>query len=220
MGMDRPGARDGARRGLRDVHVVIEAAGGGWDVVHAWVSHALGDRVERLVTTGSAPVTGVGNNLANRLTGNAYDTILRGAAGADTIVGGAAHDNLFGGVGNDVLSGGAGNGIFSGGAGRDASDSRAGDDTLIGGTGRDLLSGGARADVFVFRLRSDRDVILDFQEDIDAIRLVDLGISNFDQARVHATQNDAHVVFDFGDGDSLTVRNTTITLLGDDLIFV
>ncbi|WP_156117942.1 calcium-binding protein [Paracoccus sp. PAMC 22219] len=150
-------------------------AGGGRDVVHASVSHALGDHVDHLVMTGSAPVTGVGNSLANRLTGNAYDTILRGACGADTIVGGAGHDSLFGGVGNDVLNCGAGNGIFSGGAGRDASDSRAGNDTLIGGAGRDLLSGGARADVFVFRLRSDRNVILDFQDDIDAIRLVDLG---------------------------------------------
>ena len=42
----------------------------------------------------------------------------------------------------------------------------------------------------------------------------------FDQARVHATQNDAHVVFDFGGGDTLTVRNTTITVMGNDLFFV
>ena len=96
----------------------------------------------------------------------------------------------------------------------------AGNDTLIRGAGRDLLSGGGGADVFMSRPSSDRDVILDFQDDIDAIRLVDLGISNFDQARVHATQNDAHIVFDFGDGDTLTVRNTTITVMGDDLIFV
>lgn len=178
--------------------------------------------------TGSAPVTGVGNNLANRLTGNASDTILRGAGGADTIVGGAGHDSLFGGVGNDVLNGGAGNGILSGGAGRDASDSRAGNDTIIGGAGndtlirgagRDLLSGGARADVFMFRPGSDRAVILEFQDDIDAIRLVDLGISSFDKAQAHATQSGVHVAFDFENGDILPVR-ATITLLGDDMIFV
>ena len=182
-----------------------------------------------LLPADAPPDSIIGSSGADRLRGNPHDNILRGAGGADTIVGGAGHDRLYGGVGNDVLSAGAGNDIPNGGAGRDALDSRAGKDTIIGGAGNDtltggagsdLLSGGAGADVFVFRPGSDRDVILDFQEDIDAIRLVDLGISNFDQARVHATQNDAHVVFDFGDGDSLTVRNTTITLLGDDLIFV
>ena len=181
-----------------------------------------------LLPADAPPDSIIGSSGADRLRGNPHDNILRGAGGADTIVGGAGHDRLYGGVGNDVLSAGAGNDIPNGGAGRDALDSRAGKDTIIGGAGndtlirgagRDLLSGGARADVFMFRPSSDRAVILDFQDDIDAIRLVDLGISSFDKAQAHATQSGVHVAFDFENGDILPVR-ATITLLGDDMIFV
>ncbi|MCK1975378.1 hypothetical protein LNK20_22095, partial [Bacillus safensis] len=77
----------------------IETANGGRDVVHAGVSHALSAHVEHLVMTGTGRVTGVGNDLANRMTGNGADTILRGAGGADTIAGGGGADSLFGGNG-------------------------------------------------------------------------------------------------------------------------
>ena len=65
---------------------VIETANGGRDVVHAGVSHALSAHVEHLVMTGTGRVTGIGNDLANRMTGNGADTILRGAGGAECAV--------------------------------------------------------------------------------------------------------------------------------------
>lgn len=63
-------------------------------------------------------------------------------------------------------------------------------------------------------------MVTDFQNNIDTIRLLDFGVANFAQARAHATQSGAHVVFDFGEGDALTIRNTTIAALADDMIFV
>lgn len=63
-------------------------------------------------------------------------------------------------------------------------------------------------DIFIFRNGLDQDDILDFQDNIDTIRLLDFGVSNFVQARAYATQSGSNVVFDFGDGDVLTVRST------------
>ncbi|AZY92938.1 MULTISPECIES: family 16 glycosylhydrolase [Paracoccus] len=278
---------------------VIETANGGRDVVHAGVSHALSAHVEHLVMTGTGRVTGVGNDLANRMTGNRADTILRGAGGADTIAGGGGADSLFGGNGNDVLHGGVGDDMLWGGAGNDTIDGGAGtdwvsfmgqaraaridlamtgaqatghgtdvirnvenihggmgrdilmgdaranvirggfgadilhgrqgddrldggagNDSLNGGAGRDQLWGGAGADVFVFGHGAGRDAVMDFQDDIDTIRMIDFGIASLAQARDHAAQIGANVVFDLGDGDVLTVRNMTIDGLGNDLIFV
>ncbi|SFY43283.1 hypothetical protein SAMN04244548_04648 [Paracoccus pantotrophus] len=57
------------------------------------------------------------------------------------------------------------------------------------------------------------------EDNTDTIQLMNLGVTTFAQARTHATQNGADVVFDFGSGDTLTVRNTTINALADDMIF-
>ncbi len=87
---------------------------------------------------------------------NAADTLF-GSRGADDIRGNGGNDRLLGGVGDDDLFGGAGN------------------DQLWGGAGSDLLAGDAGADSFAFFSVSDmtsksgRDVILDFQTDLDVI---------------------------------------------------
>ena len=141
---------------------------------------------------------GAGNDI---LLGNAQTNLIRGGSGADNIQGRRGYDLLEGGAGNDALNGGLGN------------------DTLDGGAGMDQLLGGAGNDIFVFRNGSSRDVILDFQDNIDTIRILGFEVANFAQARSYATQNGPNLVFDFGDGDILTVRNTTINMLGDDLIF-
>lgn len=96
----------------------------------------------------------------------------------------------------------------------------AGNDSPNSGVGRYQVSGGSGADVFVFRHGSDRDAIPDCQDDIDTIRMVDFDISSLAQAGVHAAQSGADIIFDFGSGDILTVRNMTIGGLGDDLICV
>lgn len=51
-------------------------------------------------------------------------------------------------------------------------------------------------------------------------KMLDFGVTSFAQARTHATQSGTDVVFDFGGGDTLTIRNITINALADDMIFV
>ncbi|MFL1874233.1 calcium-binding protein [Hansschlegelia beijingensis] len=72
---------------------VIEADAAGTDVVHASVSFSLeGQHIENLVLTGPANIDGVGNELANVLTGNSGDNQLDGGAGADSMEGGLGDD--------------------------------------------------------------------------------------------------------------------------------
>jgi Ca2+-binding RTX toxin-like protein len=92
--------------------VVVEAASGGTDAVKASIDYTLGANIERLTLTGSDPLKGTGNTLANILTGNDGANVLDGQAGADTLRGGLGDDTLTGGIGADVLSGGTGADIF------------------------------------------------------------------------------------------------------------
>ncbi|MGO4831062.1 cadherin domain-containing protein, partial [Rhizobiaceae sp. 2RAB30] len=82
---------------------VVEAAGGGTDLVYASVSHTLAANVENLVLTGTGNLAGTGNDLANVLTGNSGANRLSGMAGNDTLTGGLGADTLFGGTGNDIF---------------------------------------------------------------------------------------------------------------------
>jgi trimeric autotransporter adhesin len=66
--------------------IVIENGGGGTDTVNSSVTYTLVLNVENLNLTGSAAIDGTGNNLANIITGNSANNILRGGAGADTFV--------------------------------------------------------------------------------------------------------------------------------------
>ncbi len=91
---------------------IIDASG--VDKINASVSISLGSytAVENLVLTGSGNINGLGNGLANVLTGNGGNNVLNGAGGKDTISGGAGADRLYGGLGNDKLTGGTGADAF------------------------------------------------------------------------------------------------------------
>lgn len=116
---------------------------------------------------------------------------------------GTAHLAAYGNAGNNALIGNAGR------------------NTLFGRAGNDVLTGGGGADSFVYRKGFDQDVVTDFQDNLDTIRVLDFAnITNFAQARSHAVQRGADVVFDFGGGDTLTIRNATISSLSDDMVFV
>lgn len=80
--------------------MVVEAKGGGTDVVVALVSFALeaGQEIEQLVFA----------NLSNTV----KSVTLTGNAFAQTIIGGTGNDTLNGGGGRDMLSGGTGNDIY------------------------------------------------------------------------------------------------------------
>lgn len=185
---------------------ILEAAGGGRDTVNSLsVSYVLGANLENLALTGAAARDGTGNGLANVLTGNNLANLLRGGGGADTLRGGNGADRLAGEQGADHLFGGAGN------------------DILSGGLGADLLSGGAGADTFFFN--HGADVILDFQDNLDTIRVDDAlwggAARSVAQVLRMATVVDGDLVLDFGGGHRLTVADLARPgLLADDLIIV
>ena len=94
--------------------LTFEGVGGGTDTVFANVPVAgagvyLYANVENLVLLGTTSF-GVGNELANSLTGNASGNFLLGGAGADVIDGGAGNDALFGEGGADRFVFGRGTG--------------------------------------------------------------------------------------------------------------
>jgi Ca2+-binding RTX toxin-like protein len=82
--------------------VVRELAGEGLDTVQSDVGYTLGAHLENLTLTGTANLSGTGNELANLLNGNSGANTLNGGAGNDTLVGGAGLDSLIGGTGDDL----------------------------------------------------------------------------------------------------------------------
>jgi Ca2+-binding RTX toxin-like protein len=99
--------------------VVVEVANEGSDLVQSAVNWTLGANVENLTLTSAAAVTGIGNELANTITGTAGNNTLSGLDGNDTLIGDGGNDTLFGGAGHDLLDGGAGSDSLTGGAGND-----------------------------------------------------------------------------------------------------
>ncbi|WP_372353366.1 M10 family metallopeptidase C-terminal domain-containing protein [Rhizobium sp. BT-175] len=93
--------------------VVTEGLNEGTDLIKTALSiYTLGNNVENLLYTGSASFTGIGNALANTITGGAGNDTLDGGTGNDTLIGGAGNDTLIGGAGSDTMSGGTGDDIY------------------------------------------------------------------------------------------------------------
>jgi serralysin len=93
------------------------AAEGTADRVFASASYTLGAgvHVETLTTTDNAATAAInltGNELGNRVYGNAGANLLDGRAGNDTLVGLAGNDTLVGGLGNDTMTGGLGDDLY------------------------------------------------------------------------------------------------------------
>ena len=68
--------------------VITELAGEGTDTVKSSITYTLGNNIEYLLLTGNSSINGIGNTLANRLTGNNGKNLLDGGAGSDTMIGG------------------------------------------------------------------------------------------------------------------------------------
>jgi Ca2+-binding RTX toxin-like protein len=101
---------------------VVDAAG--IDRITSTITRSLAPfgAVEDLVLVGSGQINGIGNALANAITGNSKSNVIDGRAGSDDLIGGAGNDVLVGGAGNDMLSGGLGKDTMTGGAGADDFD--------------------------------------------------------------------------------------------------
>ncbi|UUZ65418.1 calcium-binding protein [Polaromonas sp. P1-6] len=157
---------------------VTEAVAEGVDTIEASVSYTLSSHVENLVLTGVA-IQGVGNDLDNRLTGNAQDNLLDGATGADAMVGGAGNDTYvvdntadtieeLVGDGSDTalssvgytLSAQVDNLVLTGTADISATGNEL-NNSLTGNAGNNALAGGAGNDTYVYTVGGGLDTILD-----------------------------------------------------------
>ena len=92
---------------------VTEVAGEGSDTIRTSLDYALSaaQSVETLTTTNVAGIDSIdltGNQLDNRIEGNAGVNLLIGNGGQDLLFGQGGGDMLNGGIGNDLLDGGAG----------------------------------------------------------------------------------------------------------------
>ena len=85
---------------------VIEAPGEGTDTVASKApSYTLPPNVEKmLLNSGTGIIEGIGNELANSITGNASVNRLSGMAGNDTLTGAGGDDTLHGGEGVDMAA--------------------------------------------------------------------------------------------------------------------
>jgi Ca2+-binding RTX toxin-like protein len=82
---------------------VIEYEDEGTDTVYSTAfTFTLDSNVERLVLTGSAEIDGIGNELANRITGNGASNELRGEQGNDDLDGRGGADDMYGGRQDDT----------------------------------------------------------------------------------------------------------------------
>ena len=155
---------------------IVENANEGVDtVLSALFQINLSANVENLTYTGTGTFTGVGNALANVITGGLQRDVLLGQGGNDILIGGAgAANELYGGLGDDTYVLDVGDSIIEGvGAGVDLVQLRglhaynlggnvengmvvgtgdfvlngnALDNILTGGAGNDTLQGGAGND--------------------------------------------------------------------------
>ncbi|MFZ9199442.1 MAG: calcium-binding protein [Paracoccaceae bacterium] len=148
-----------------------------------------------------AATSGVRTDLTRVMTGTAM-----GEASGDSFV---SIENLIGSAHRDWLGGDALANVIWG---------QGGDDTLAGRAGNDHLFGGTGADRFVFYRSYDIDRVRDFQDNVDTLVIGGFaGVTSVEAALSHARQSGAHVVFDFGSGDVLTVDNTSLAALRDDI---
>jgi trimeric autotransporter adhesin len=150
--------------------IAIEVSNtGGTDRVESSISYTLGTNLENLTLTGTADITGTGNDLDNTITGNSGNNILDGGAGADALTGDKGDDTYIINSSGDTVTEGIGGGTDSvsssvtfslgidvenltltgtadvNGFGNDLSNTiigNSGSNSLVGLAGNDVITGG------------------------------------------------------------------------------
>ena len=92
--------------------VLVELATEGTDTVQTTVNWTLAANFENLLLDDAANLSGIGNTVANLMTGNAGNNLLSGLEGNDILIGNAGNDTLNGGTGSDDMTGGVGNDYY------------------------------------------------------------------------------------------------------------
>ncbi|MEB3210183.1 MAG: NF038122 family metalloprotease [Leptolyngbyaceae bacterium] len=113
---------------------------------------------------------------------------------------------MKGGKANDDLSGSSAQDWLSGGQGNDHIRGKKGDDLLRGGNHRDVLRGGAGADIFVVQDKHGFDVVRDFTDGEDRLKLsgqLSLGQLTF-------TQKGDHTLIEKDNSLLMVLRNVTV----------
>jgi Ca2+-binding RTX toxin-like protein len=165
------------------------------DTVSASISYVLTAGVANLTLTGSADISGTGNDLANNIQGNGGNNFLDGGAGADIMTGGLGGDTYVvdnagdqvvenANEGNDAvyagisyaLSANVENLYLTGSADISASGNalanyivgNSGNNLIDGGAGADIMLGGAGSDVYIVDNAGDQ-VIENANDGFDAV---------------------------------------------------
>ncbi|MEX0280535.1 MAG: M10 family metallopeptidase [Arenibacterium sp.] len=173
-------------------------------------------RDDIVIAFGATIEKATGGNGDDRLIGNASNNDLKGKFGNDSLKGGSGKDILHGGQGDDVLRGGNGRDKLLGGEGNDLLIGGKGKDVLNGVSGSDTLTGNGGADRFVFTNSVGAHVITDFQDGLDSV--VFRGNGDLDRVLSFAEEQGGDVIFDFDFGNTLTVQDTTLANLRDDIL--
>lgn len=164
---------------------ITELAGGGSDTIVSSINYTLAiAEVENLELTGAARI-GIGNALANSITGTVGDDTLDGGAGVDTLIGGLGNDSYLVDNSGDIVTEGVGGGIDTvtasadyalsaeienlvltgaarigtGNAIANSITGTTGNDSLDGGLGVDTLTGGLGDDIY--KVDNAGDVIVE-----------------------------------------------------------
>lgn len=144
------------------------------------------------------------------ITGTNGSEILRGrGSDDDTMLGRNGNDKVYGNNGDDLIDGGAGKDTVSGGNG---------DDIVTGGSGTDRVDGGAGADTFLFTRGVDKEIIRDFQNNVDTLDMTAMGFDSVRDVLDGAREHRGRVFIDLGQGDMAIVNNATISQLQDDIL--
>lgn len=202
-------------------------AGAGSDVVWAGTDNDLvyGGTGNDVIGGGAGNDKLWSNGDNDTVYGGGDDDLIGGGQGDDRLWANQGDDTIYGAAGNDVLGGGAGADYLSGGDDDDTIYGGAGDDTLVNtGSGRDTMAGGDGADTFVFRGTATGGRVLDFEDDIDTLKLDDAlwggGLSASQMVYTYGVVSGNSVVLTFDSGDSITVTGVNRAELIDDITIV
>ncbi|WP_374764480.1 beta strand repeat-containing protein [Yunchengibacter salinarum] len=172
--------------------------------------------------SGADDLRGDGGN--DTLSGEEGDDHLSGGRGNDLLITGRGRASAFGGDGNDTVDGSLATegGFLSGGDGSDrilgsAQSDFIRDEALDGGVGADTLTGLGGDDTFQLASILASDVITDFTPGADRIDFTDANAPFFNLQELlnAATQTGNDIVIDYGNGETLTLKNVALSNLSE-----